>query len=470
MFVPRIFSVSQDRGLKKATSELRILLERFANNKSMDTIFDAVNALIDDANHDQNLQDWFKSLHAYVRKILLDAGYVLEPDCNSHGKQIRESGLQFYDGKYKTHFDTLFSSVGDWFKAMGDDPLNKRFGEDWARLTRDLLFDDEGSLKFKTDLWNDVRKVIVPTLVDKVGYIPIPRIEFTDDNLDIIVENLSLSGRNLFPNYLTLEAHNFVKFSPYSTIEDAHHHEVTLTFAQMQVDMRDVAFYFCFKKGIIKRTISGIADVVLGGSGLTAKVHLVSANKDKSSVFKIKRVQVKVDTLKFSMRDTEHDIFYNIIGTLATKFIKKQIQKAIKDSITTGLEYVDGQLVSVRDRMAAAKVTEGQSRTQVLQDVRSFFYFLKKKIMTLLCSSSLKRRKTHPPRRPRATPATVNPNSKSSIINETRSSLKGILPGGSAVGELRVIKNVIQVQVGDQMRLRSIVSPLPPRLRSKSEK
>lgn len=74
--------------------------------------------------------------------------------------------------------------------------VNVRFGEDWARLTRDLLFDSEGSLKFKKDLWNDVRKVILPELVDKVlpprswvlvlplipstsqiGYIPIPRIE-----------------------------------------------------------------------------------------------------------------------------------------------------------------------------------------------------------------------------------------------------------------------------------------------------
>jgi hypothetical protein len=54
---------------------------------------------------------------------------------------------------------------------MGEDPLNKRFGEDWARLTRDLLFDSEGNLQFKKTLWEDVRKVILPALIDKV-YIP----------------------------------------------------------------------------------------------------------------------------------------------------------------------------------------------------------------------------------------------------------------------------------------------------------
>src|SRR5882762_9112364 len=31
-------------------------------------------------------------------------------------------------------------------------------------LPKDLLFDSKGSLKFKSDMWNDIRKVIFPTL------------------------------------------------------------------------------------------------------------------------------------------------------------------------------------------------------------------------------------------------------------------------------------------------------------------
>ena len=64
----------------------------------------------------------------------------------------------------------MFSSVRDWFKAFGKDGKDltkKYFGEDWARLTKDLLFDSKGSLKFKSDLWSDIQKVIVPALVDR---------------------------------------------------------------------------------------------------------------------------------------------------------------------------------------------------------------------------------------------------------------------------------------------------------------
>ena len=135
----------------------------------MDVIIGPINDLIDDAKSDEEFRQWFQAVDAYARKLLLEPGYVLEPRCNSEGRQVRESGRRFYSEKYKTHFDRLFDSIGAWFSAMGDDPLNKRFGDDWARLTRDLLFDSEGSLKFKPELWMDIRKVILPSIVDRVS-------------------------------------------------------------------------------------------------------------------------------------------------------------------------------------------------------------------------------------------------------------------------------------------------------------
>lgn len=109
----------------------------------------------------------------------------------------------------------------------------------------------------------------------QAGFIPIPRVEYTDDSLDLVVENLTLSGRHLFPNVVEVEAHNFVRFSPYTAKSkgDASRHEVTFTFAQMHADMRDVAFEFRTKTGI-KMKDSGIADVQLGGQGVTVRLLL----------------------------------------------------------------------------------------------------------------------------------------------------------------------------------------------------
>lgn len=273
-------AMRSDPALQQSLTEIRTLLERFANGKSFNDITARVNDLYDDANADHELRDWFKQLDAFARRCLLEPGYVLDDAANSEGNRLRDTGRQFYDGKYKTHFDAVFGAIGDFFTAMGDDPVNQRFGQDWARLTKDLLFDSEGSLKFKPELWNDVRKIILPSVIDRVGYIPIPRVEYTDDNLDLVIENLTLSGRNLFPNFVTMEAHNFIKFSPYNNIGDEHHHELTLHFGQVQADMRDVAFYFNKKSGFPKIKDSGLADVVLGGNGLAVRNLLTYRDDD----------------------------------------------------------------------------------------------------------------------------------------------------------------------------------------------
>lgn len=280
---------------------------------------------------------------------------------------------------------------------MGEDPLNKRFGEDWARLTKDLLFDSEGSLKFKPHLWTDIRRVILPTLISQVGYLPIPRIEYTDDSLDLVIENLTLSGKNLLPNIIEMSARNYFRFSPYSVIDDHSDHEVELTFGQIQADIRDVAFYFRKKTGLPKLRDSGLADFILGGEGVNVNVKLVSSSRDHTSVFKVKSVHAKVASLKFSIRDSKHDLLYKTLKPLATGLVKKQIQKAIEDGVRTGLEYVDGQLVGVRDRMAEVRAEEGadgetKTKMQVLQEV-GYFSFLFPRYFVHTCYQIFQKKK-----------------------------------------------------------------------------
>ena len=82
---------------------------------------------------------------------------------------------------------------------------------------------------------------------------------------------------------------------------------------------------------------------------------------------------MKVDTLKFSIRDSKHDALYKFLRPFATGIVKRQVQRALRDAIRTALELVDQQLVRVRDRMQEAKEGEEGSRTQALKEVRILF-------------------------------------------------------------------------------------------------
>ncbi|KAF5393156.1 hypothetical protein D9757_001352 [Collybiopsis confluens] len=397
-------SVKENPELQGSMSELRIIAERFANGRNMQQdIWDPINALIDDAQRDKEFKDWWREVGEWTEKILLTPGYILEPASNNRGRELFDAGKKFYGsgelnesetsntatapnigsdlpnaaentlstqtsvrGKYRDHFDNVFEGFGNFVGGIAEDPLNRRLGTDIQRLTKDLLFDSEGKLSFKPELWNDVRSIILPGLIDRIGLIPIPRIEYTDDSLDLVLENLTLSAKNLFPNMVEAEVRNFVRFGSGTATgkkdgkqTTSNKHTLHLHMSQIQTDMRDVAFYFRRKSGLPKLKDSGLADVLLGGDGLSATIHLVSSS-DPTTLFDIETVNVKVDTLKFAIRDSKHDLLYKTLRPLATGLIKKQMQKAVADGLRTALEWLGEELIAVRNRMNEAKAGAGE--------------------------------------------------------------------------------------------------------------
>jgi hypothetical protein len=357
---------------EQASGTLRnflVILERFANGQSLQPVRNALDQIYEDARNDQQLHAWWTAINDYVHAVLLEPGYVMEDECNQHGRALVNNGRQFFEGRYKPHWDHLWSELTQWLKAFHADPLNRSFGEDWKRLTKDILFNDEGSLTFKPKLWGDIRRVILPSLIRNIGYVPIPRAEYTDEALDLVIENLILSGPNLFPNIVSLENHNFFQFSPSNKIKDKNHNRFRLSLAQIQCDIRDVRFAFRKKKGFPRLKDSGIADVVVARNGISIDVEIETIEGRRDTVFVVRKVNTEVDELSFKLRDTKHDLLYKFIKGPATGIIKKALAKAVEGAIRTGLEYVDGQLVEIRNTIDENKDQDDVTRKQALQNM-----------------------------------------------------------------------------------------------------
>ncbi|WVQ82003.1 hypothetical protein IAT38_004130 [Cryptococcus sp. DSM 104549] len=365
-------AVANDPAIGDSTLKFRVLLERFANGQSLDGVINALDQIYTDVQNDGELRSWFTAFNEYAHRVLLEPGYILDEESDREAIQLRDSGKQFFTQKYKGHQETLFDQLQLWFTAFGKDPLNARLGDDIKRFCKDLLFNSEGNLTFKPKLWNDVRQVLLPTFLKQVGYVPIPRAEYSDPNIDLVIEGLVLSGPNLFPNIVHIESFNSFTFSPYQQINktmDNQHHKFRLSLSQIQADIRDVAFAFRRKSGWPKLSDHGIADVVLAGKGISIDVELESIENRRDTVFKTNFVNVDIDTLKFSIRSSKHDLLYKFIKSTATGLIKKAITAAVQNAMHTALGHLDEQLVEVRNRVDEAKKSDDTTRSQALKDL-----------------------------------------------------------------------------------------------------
>ncbi|KAJ1026312.1 hypothetical protein NDA16_002399 [Ustilago loliicola] len=372
-------NVRSEGNVATAETSFRRLIERFANGAPTQPMIDAVDQLYTDAANDPELKQWFQRLSTYIRKCLQEPGFIMKDEANTQARQLTESGKKFFvaadgrpQGKYVPHKDALFQEIAHFAKSMGADPLNKKLGENIQQITKDLFLNSEGGLTFKPHLWSDIRDPILPELLSHVGLVPLPRIEYTDKQVDLVIENLAIDLLNILPSQTEMDIRNHFKLSQFDKLGDRHQHSFKLTLHQIQTDMRDVHFFFNKKVGFPKLKERGTADVFLGGKGLTVTVHLEAENaphgKKSRHIFTVKQVVAKVDKLKFAIRDSKHDTLIKVLRPLATGIIKKQISKAAEQGIHDGLEDLDRQLVELRDRIERNKALEGKGVTDAFKE------------------------------------------------------------------------------------------------------
>jgi len=221
-------------------------------------------------------------------------------------------------------------------------------------------------LKYKPHLINDLRHVIIPAVATQIGYVPIPRAEYTDNQFDIVIENLNVEVSNLLPNIIEFENRNYFKLSPYGNMGDFQQHGFTIGFTQIQADLRDVAFYFKKKTGFPKLQDQGLADVLISGEGISGKIHL-ETTPNKGSIFKVAECTINIHELKFKIRDSKHNFLYNALRHTATGLIKKSVATAMQLAIRQALVQLDQQLTDIRDTADEGKRRDDLTRTEAIK-------------------------------------------------------------------------------------------------------
>ena len=194
---------------KHMLTNIKTLLERFANNTSFDDLIDSINQIYKDADRDPDLKNWFKHLDAFIRKCLKQQGFIMEDSSNEEWNRLYDDGHALLRGRYRGHTDR----IADEFKFLGQqfdaDPQNTAFAKSVQKLFNDLGTDENGKTVFKPHLVKDLTDVILPAIFENIRYVPIPRIEYSDPMVDAVVENLVIEGDNLAPNVAEFGSDNY---------------------------------------------------------------------------------------------------------------------------------------------------------------------------------------------------------------------------------------------------------------------
>lgn len=339
----------QDDSLQLAETDLKTLLERFANSTSFDDLIDSVNQIYTDADRDPELKNWFRHMDTFIRKCLKEQGFIMDDRSTQEWNQLYDGGHSLLRGRYRGHTDR----IADEFRFLGEqfdsDPHNKRFAESVNKLFLDLGNDENGKTTFKPHLVKDFTEVILPAFFENVRYVPIPRIEYSDPMVDAVVENLVIEGDNLTPNSVEFGADNYWRWGR-KHISSKNKNKVMLSVSGVQIDLKDVSYYIKRKQGFPSITDKGVMDIFMGGSGLSFKVEMENAEKSKDNVhfFKINKVETDIKNLSVKVKKSNHKLLFSLFKPLLLKVMRPIIQRVIEKKIKDSVNQLDGVLYEIK--------------------------------------------------------------------------------------------------------------------------
>ncbi|KAF7194482.1 hypothetical protein HII31_04287 [Pseudocercospora fuligena] len=346
---------SQD-SLTTAEADLRTLLERFANSTSFDDLFDSINQIYTDADRDPELKNFFKNADRFIRRCLQEQGYILQDESNEEWNRLYDHGNFLLRDRYRNHTDRIVDEVKFLAGQFEEDPQNKAFGESMDKLFKDLGNDSDGKPEFKPHLVKDLTEVLIPAFFENVRYIPIPRIEVSDPQIDAIVENLVIEGDNLAPNMFEFGSDNYWRWGR-KGIQNRNKNKVMLSASGIQMDLRDVAYYVKKKQGFPGVTDKGVMDIFLGGTGLSFKVAMETADKnDRQHFFKINTVSVDIKNMDVKVKQSNHKLLFKLFKPVLFKVLRPVIQKTVEKQVRDAVTKADAFLYQVKQEVD--RVTE----------------------------------------------------------------------------------------------------------------
>lgn len=190
--------VQPDEDAEDAVSLLRQIIEEFTG--SLDGVLGAGDQLYKHVRDDERIQQIWNEFETLVERSINDPGYVSSSRASRQFDGIydraREAVTSNAEWKKDANKfiseanqvldnaanDRALEAVGDAFEDLGD--ALAEFG----KTGYNLIGVDGG------DLWKDISTVFLPRILGSVQQVPMPRIEFTSADVDLIVDNVKFES------------------------------------------------------------------------------------------------------------------------------------------------------------------------------------------------------------------------------------------------------------------------------------
>lgn len=361
--------VNTNLALDKALKNFWSLISSFGDRQQWELLERKVNKLMDHSQKDPEFESLMTDISNAVQKLLTDPDFFESAD--KKVEEIREKVKEVdSESNLRRDIDDALSQLQVTFKSVLED-------SDVSNLitTTTKILNILSPLHVMTnqDLVQDSLHVFIPLLIQAVQYIPIPRLEISVPEIDLLLENLIIEpGRTInktsfLPYKLRIETYNDFEIRKAHTLRTTTSTTSLVTVAVNGLSVRadEVGFWLRAHSGLFRLADEGIASFQLDERGIDIALDVEIGKERLEKILTLKAVRVHVHKLSYSLRKSKFSWLAWIIKPLLRPIVRKVLEKQLATAIADGIHAANRELLFARERLRATRISDPQ-------DVRTF--------------------------------------------------------------------------------------------------
>lgn len=292
--------VEANKEAESAATLLRQIVESFTG--PLDGVFNTADKVIKDLKDDSRIQRIVDEAEKLLDRAINDPGYVTSSRCQRRIESLYDEGQEVVNANasWKRDVDALTSELNKCLDRAQHDKALQQLGDRVEKFFRATAkFGRTGfNLIDGGGIWSDLTQVLVPRLLGALHAIPLPRVEFTSADVDLVVDNVRFTSESFVPDEAHFRNRNEVSCKKgYAAYASEFETATTISFSGLRLQAKDISYFVHKKTGWIGIEDYGLMDIDIGHPGPDADdgldVTLTVENAkddDRETFFKLNKV------------------------------------------------------------------------------------------------------------------------------------------------------------------------------------
>jgi len=357
-----------DRAIKNGWS----LLSSFGDKNAWEELEKRFNKVMEHAQIDPDFEQLMEELAASIQKMLTDPDFF--DSANNKMAELKEKSKDVgTDSPLRKDIDALLQQARKTFDSVMNDQDVSKLLKTSLRLWSLLSPAKQAT---NPELLTDTYTIFIPMFIQAIQYLPIPRLEISVPEIDLLLENLILEpGRTInntsfLPFRLKVETYNDLsirkaRFRTVSTVKSL----VTIKIQGLSIRADEVGFWLRAHKGLLRLADEGIASFELDDRGIDVELDVEIGKERLEKILTLRNVRVNIHHLSYTLRKSKFACLAWLFKPLLRPVLRKVLEKQLATAIGDFFHAANRELLYARERLRATRISDPKDLTTFFKAV-----------------------------------------------------------------------------------------------------